>query len=93
MRKLEDDERAASAFLGLGLFGVVTWFGSLLLADTLLPATTIGALLAVLFGLVGWRAAKRGVPREATTFVGVVLALALAVLWPLFLFSLVFRLA
>jgi hypothetical protein len=81
VRTLEDDERAAQAFLALGLFGVLTWFATLVVADTLMPLSTLGALLAVVFGLVGWRAAKQGVPREASTLVGLVLAVSLAFLW------------
>lgn len=81
VRTLEDDNRAAQAFFGLVLFGVVTWFATFAVADTLLPMTTLGALLAVVFGLVGWRAAKQGVPREASTLVGLVLVVALAFLW------------
>ena len=81
VRTLEDDERAAPAFFGLVLFGVVTWFVTFAVADTLLPLTTLGALLAVVFGLVGWRAAKQGVPREASTLVGLVLVVSLAFLW------------
>lgn len=81
VRTLEDDNRAAQAFFGLVLFGVVTWFVTFAVADTLLPLTTLGALLAVVFGLVGWRAAKQGVPREASTLVGLVLVVSLAFLW------------
>jgi hypothetical protein len=81
VRTLEDDERAAQAFLALGLFGIVTWFASVALADTLLPLTTLGAILAVGFGLAGWRAARQGLPREASTFVGLVLTALLAFLW------------
>jgi hypothetical protein len=81
VRTLEDDQRAAQAFFGLVLFGIVTWFASFAVADTLLPLTTLGALLAAVFGLVGWRAAKQGVPREASTLVGLVLAVALGFLW------------
>lgn len=81
VRTLEDDQRAAQAFFGLVIFGIVTWFTSFAVADTLLPLTTLGALLAAIFGVVGWRAAKQGVPREASTLVGLVLAVALAFLW------------
>jgi hypothetical protein len=81
VRTLEDDERAAQGFFGLVLFGIVTWFASFAVADTLLPLTTLGALLAAVFGVVGWRAAKQGVPREASTLVGLVLAVALGFLW------------
>jgi predicted PurR-regulated permease PerM len=81
VRTLEDDERAAQAFFGLLLFGVITWFATFAVADTLLPLTTLGAFLAVVFGVVGWRAAKQGVPREASTLVGLVLAAALSFLW------------
>jgi hypothetical protein len=81
VRTLEDDQRAAQAFFGLLVFGIVTWFASFAVADTLLPLTTLGALLAAVFGVVGWRAAKQGVPREASTFVGLVLTALLAFLW------------
>ena len=81
VRTLEDDQRAAQAFFGLVIFGIVTWFASFAVADTLLPLTTLGALLAAVFGVVGWRAAKQGVPREASTLVGLVLTALLAFLW------------
>ncbi|MEO8289934.1 MAG: hypothetical protein ABI649_02935 [Gaiellaceae bacterium] len=91
-RALEDDERASTAFLGLGGAGIVTWFGTLAFADSLLPVTTIATLGTLVFGVVGWRAAKQGIPREATTFVAVVLAVVIAVLWLFLLGSLALRL-
>jgi hypothetical protein len=91
-RALEDDERASTAFLGLGAAGIATWFATLAVADSLVPVTTIATLATLVFGVVGWRAAKQGIPREATTFVAVALVVVLAMLW-LFLFgSLVLRL-
>jgi hypothetical protein len=92
-RTLEDDERASTAFLALGATGIATWFAALALADSLLPVTTIATLATLVFGMVGWRAAKQGVPREATTFVAVALAVVLAMLWLFLLGSLVLRLA
>jgi predicted PurR-regulated permease PerM len=91
-RELEDDERASTAFLALGGAGMVTWFATLAVADSLLPVTSIAALLAVIFGVLGWRASKQGTPREATNFVAVALTLVLAVLWLFLLGSLVLRL-
>jgi hypothetical protein len=93
VRNLEDDERAAQAFVRLAVFGVATWVGSLVLAQTFLPLSTLAALLAVVFGGIGWRAARNGDPREASTFVGMALALALAGLWALIVFSFLLRLA
>lgn len=91
-KALEDDERASTAFLALGAAGIVTWFATLAVADSLLPVTSIATLGALVFGLAGWRASKRGGPREATTFVAVTLTVVIAVLW-LFLFgSLLLRL-
>ena len=81
VRSLEDDERAASAFLWLGLAGIATWFATLAVADSLLPATSLASLMAVIIGLVGWRAARQGVPREASTVVGIVLAVIFALVW------------
>jgi len=89
VRSLEDDDRAASAFLWLGGAGIITWFATAALADALLPATSLASLLAVVFGVVGWRAARQGVPREASTVIGVVLALILALVWLFLLLSLV----
>ena len=86
VRSLEDDERAASAFLWLGGAGIVTWFATAAVADSLLPATSLASLMAVVFGVVGWRAARQGVPREASTVIGIVLAVILALVW-LFLFG------
>jgi hypothetical protein len=87
VRNLEDDERAILFFVRLAAFGVATWVGSLVLAQSFLPLSTLAALLAVVFGGVGWRAARNGDPREATTFVGMTLAAALAGLWILFVFA------
>jgi hypothetical protein len=93
VRNLEDDERAAQAFVRLAVFGVATWLGSFVLAQSFLPLSTIAALLAVVFGAIGWRAARNGDPREASTFVGVALAFALALLWVFFVFAVLLRLA
>jgi hypothetical protein len=93
VRNLEDDERAAQAFVRLALFGLGTWVGSFVLAQSFLPLSTLAALLAVVFGGIGWRAARNGEPREASTFVGMALALALAGLWVLFVFAFLLRLA
>ena len=93
VRNLEDDERAAQAFVRLAFFGVATWLGSFVLAPSFLPLSTIAALLAVVFGGIGWRAARNGDPREASTFVGVALAFALALLWIFFVFAVLLRLA
>jgi hypothetical protein len=81
VRSLEDDERAATAFLWLGGAGIITWFVTAAVADSLLPATSLASLMAVIFGVVGWRAARQGVPREASTVIGIVLAIILALLW------------
>jgi predicted tellurium resistance membrane protein TerC len=91
-RALEDDTRAASMFAWLGAAGVVTWLASIVLADSLLPITSITALGAIVFGVVGWRASKHGDPREATNFVAVTLAVVLAVLWLFLLGALLLRL-
>ncbi len=91
VRSLEDDDRAASAFLWLGGIGIATWFATLAVADTLLPATSLASLMAVVIGLVGWRAARQGVPREASTVVGVVLAVILALVWLYLVLSIVAR--
>jgi hypothetical protein len=91
-RALEDDSRAADLFAWLATAGVATWLASFALADSLLPITTITALAALVFGLVGWRASKLGNPREATNFVAITLAVVLAVLWLFLLGSLVLRL-
>ena len=91
-RALEDDSRASALFAWLGAAGVVTWLASVVLADSLLPITSITALTAVVFGFVGWRASKLGNPREATNFVAVSLAVVLAVLWLFLLGSLILRL-
>lgn len=93
VRNLEDDERAAQAFVRLAVFGVATWVGSLVLAQSFLPLSTLAALLAVVFGGIGWRAARNGDPREASTFVAITLALALAALWVFFVLSALLRLA
>jgi hypothetical protein len=81
VRSLEDDERAATAFLWLGGAGIITWFVTAAVADSLLPATSLASLMAVIFGVVGWRAARQGVPREASTVIGIVLAIILGLLW------------
>jgi hypothetical protein len=93
VRNLEDDERAAQAFVRLAVFGVATWLGSFVLAQSFLPLSTIAALLAVVFGGIGWRAARNGDPREASTSVGIALAFALALLWFFFFFAVLLRLA
>jgi hypothetical protein len=93
VRSLEDDERAAQAFVRLAVFGVATWLGSLVLAQSFLPLSTLAALLAVVFGGIGWRAARNGDPREGSTFVGIALALTLAALWLFFFLSVLLRLA
>jgi len=46
-RALEDDTRAASLFAWLGAAGAFTWLASIVLADSLLPITTITALGAL----------------------------------------------
>jgi hypothetical protein len=89
VRSLEDDERAATAFLWLGGAGIITWFVTAAVADSLLPATSLASLMAVIFGVVGWRAARQGVPREASTVIGIVLAIILALLWLFIVLSLV----
>jgi hypothetical protein len=91
-RALEDDTRAASLFAWLGGAGALTWLASIVLADSLLPITSITALGALVFGFVGWRASKHGNPREATNFVATALAVVLAVLWLFLLGSLLLRL-
>ena len=91
-RALEDDTRAASLFAWLGAAGAFTWLASIVVADSLLPITTITALGALVFGFVGWRATKHGNPREATNFVATALAVVLAVLWLFLLGSLLLRL-
>ena len=93
VRSLEDDERAAQAFVRLAGFGLFTWIGSFVLAPSFLPLSTLAALLAVVFGGVGWRAARNGDPREASTCVAMALALTLAGLWVLFVFAFLLRLA
>jgi hypothetical protein len=89
VRSLEDDERAASAFLWLGGAGIITWFATAAVADELLPATSLASLLAVVFGVVGWRAARQGVPREASTVIGIVLAVMLVFVWLFLVLALV----
>ena len=79
-------------FARLGAAGIVTWLASIVLADSLLPITSITALGAIVFGVVGWRASKHGDPREATNFVAVSLAVILAMLWLFLLGSLLLRL-
>jgi hypothetical protein len=89
VRSLDDDERAATAFLWLGGAGILTWFATLVVSDSLLPATSLASLMSVVIGLVGWRAARQGEPREATTVVGIVLAVIFALVWVFLLLSLV----
>lgn len=91
VRSLDDDDRAAAAFLWLGGAGILTWFATLAVADSLMPATTLASLMAVVFGVVGWRAARQGDPREASTVVGIVLAVILALVWVFLALSLVGR--
>ena len=91
-RELEDDEQAASAFLALSGAGMVTWFATLAIADSLLPVASIAALLAIVFGVVGWRSAKQGTPREASNFVALALTVVIVGLWLFLLGSLVLRL-
>jgi hypothetical protein len=93
VRNLEDDERAAQAFVRLALFGLATWVGSFVLAQSFLPLSTLAALLAVVFGGIGWRAARNGDPREASTFVAIALGIALAALWIFFFLSFLLSLA
>jgi hypothetical protein len=90
-RALEDDSRAAAVFASLGAAGVLTWLASIVLADSLLPITSITGLGAVVFGFLGWRASKLGNPREATNFVAFSLSIVLAMLWLFLLGSLVLR--
>jgi hypothetical protein len=80
-RIFDDNERGARAFLTLFAFGIVTWFVTGVAVRSLLPAATLASLLAVVFGLVGWRAARNEQPREASNFVAVLLVFALAACW------------
>jgi hypothetical protein len=89
VRSLEDDDRAATAFLWLGGAGILTWFATAAIADSLLPATSLASLMAVVIGVVGWRAARQGEPREASTVVGIVLTVIFAFIWLWLLLSLV----
>ena len=91
VRSLEDDDRAATAFLWLGGAGILTWFATAIVADALLPATSLASLMSVVFGVVGWRAARQGVPREASTVIGIVLAVILALVWLFLLLAIVAR--
>jgi hypothetical protein len=91
VRSLEDDDRAATAFLWLGGAGILTWFVTAAVADALLPATSLASLMSVVFGVVGWRAARQGVPREASTVIGIVLAVILALVWLFLVLSIVAR--
>jgi hypothetical protein len=91
VRSLDDDDRAATAFLWLGGAGILTWFATAILADALLPATSLASLMSVVFGVVGWRAARQGVPREASTVIGIVLAVILALVWLFLVLSIVAR--
>ena len=59
------------------------------IADSLLPATSLASLMAVVIGVVGWRAARQGVPREASTVVGIILTVILALVWLYLLLALV----
>jgi hypothetical protein len=47
--------------------------------------------MAVVFGVVGWRAARQGVPREASTVIGIVLAVILALVWLFLVLAIVAR--
>ena len=69
--------------------GILTWFAIAAIADSLLPATSLASLVAVVIGVVGWRAARQGVPREASTVVGIVLAVILGLVWLWLFLSLV----
>jgi hypothetical protein len=89
VRSFEDDDRAATAFLWLGGAGILTWFATAIVADALLPATSLASLMSVVFGVVGWRAARQGVPREASTVIGIVLAVILALVWLFLVLSIV----
>lgn len=91
VRSLEDDERAAPAFLWLGGAGIVTWFATLAIADSLLPALSLVSLMGVVIGIVGWRAARQGMPREASTVVGIIITGILALVWIYLVLSLVAR--
>ena len=91
VRSLEDDDRAATAFLWLGGAGILTWFATAIVADALLPATSLASLMSVVFGVVGWRAARQGVPREASTVIGIVLAVILTLVWLFLVLSIVAR--
>jgi hypothetical protein len=91
VRSLEDDDRAATAFLWLGGAGILTWFATAAVADALLPATSLASLMSVVFGVVGWRAARQGGPREASTVIGIVLAVILALVWLFLVLSIVAR--
>ena len=93
VRSLEDDDRAAAAFLWLGGLGMATWFATLAVADSLLPAISIASLMAVVIGVVGWRAARQGMPREASTMVGIVLAVMFGLVWIYLALALVARIA
>jgi hypothetical protein len=91
VRSLEDDDRAATAFLWLGGAGILTWFATAIVAGALLPATSLASLMSVVFGVIGWRAARQGVPREASTVIGIVLAVILALVWLFLVLSIVAR--
>jgi hypothetical protein len=91
VRSLDDDDRAATAFLWLGGAGILTWFATAAVADALLPATSLASLMSVVFGVVGWRAARQGVPREASTVIGIVLAVILGLVWLFLVLSIVAR--
>jgi hypothetical protein len=47
--------------------------------------------MAVVIGVVGWRAARQGVPREASTVVGIVLAVIFAIVWLWLVLALIVR--
>jgi hypothetical protein len=92
VRSLDDDDRAATAFLWLGGAGILTWFAVAAIADSLLPATSLASLVAVIIGVVGWRAARQGMPREASTVVGIVLAVMFGLVWLWLVLALVAKL-
>jgi hypothetical protein len=92
VRSLDDDDRAATAFLWLGGAGILTWFAVAAIADSLLPATSLASLMAVIIGVVGWRAARQGLPREASTVVGITLAVMFGLVWLWLVLALVAKL-
>ena len=92
-RTFDDNERGARAFLTLVAFGIVTWFVTGVSVRPLLPAATVASILAVFFGLLGWRAARNEQPREASNFVAVLLVFALGACWLVSALALVARAA